>query len=177
MTMTTTSTRDVWAAAIVAVFATVALADPPGELHTSKDGKYAVKFPGKPKDTSQTVTTDIGRLKVYVTLYAGDDGTASWVSYTDYPANAIKPDVRSKLIDGARDALKGRDGKLVTEKDVEFGPAKLPGREVTIDRGKLQVRVRFLIRDARLFQVAVMGSGEQVTGKDATAFLDSFEVK
>ena len=79
--------------------------------------------------------------------------------------------------DATRDGLKGMDGKLVSEKDLEFGTAKLPGREVVVDRGKYQIRCRFLIRESRLYQLAVLGSGEFVTGKDATAFLDSFEIK
>jgi hypothetical protein len=156
---------------------TLCVGQPPTEAHSPKDGKYTAKFPGKPKDTSQTVKSDIGNLKVNIALYANPDGHASWVSFTDYPAEAIKPDVRSKLIDAARDAMRGTDGKVVTEKDIEVGAAKLPGREVTLDRGKQQIKVRFLIRDARLYQIAVMGNGPFVTGKDATAFLDSFELK
>ena len=173
-----TSDRLLWVAALLAVLTVSPLpGQPPTEPHAPKDGRYAAKFPGKPKDTQQSVTTDLGKLKVNVALYASADGNAWWVSYTDYPADAIKPDVRSKLIDAARDAMKGSDGKFVTEKDMEFGPAKLPGREVMLDRSKQQIRVRFLIRDQRLYQVAVMGPGEFVTGKDATGFLDSFEVK
>jgi hypothetical protein len=178
MTYRESTNRDIWVVGIVATFSCLSLfGQPPIEPHAPKDGKYAARFPGKPKDTTQTVKTEIGSLKVNVALYANADGNASWVSYTDYPSEAIKANVRSKLIDGARDALKGVDGKVVTEKDIEFGSPKLPGREVVIDRGKQQVRVRFLIRDARLFQVGVLGPGEFVTGKDATAFLDSFEVK
>lgn len=179
MTNRESTNRDLWVAACVALMAYPPLwAQPPVEAHSPKDARYAIRFPGKPKDTSQTVKTDIGSLKVNVALYANADANAWWVSYTDYPADAIKADVRSKLIDAARDALKGMDGKVVTEKDVEFGPTKLPGREVVIDRGgKQQVRVRFLIRERRLYQVAVIGPGEFVTGKDATAFLDSFELK
>jgi hypothetical protein len=178
MTRRESGDRDIWIAAAVLLLAFAPLrGQPPTEMHAPKDGKYSAKFPGKPKDTQQNVTTDLGKLKVNVALFANADGNAWWVSFTDYPADAIKPDVRSKLIDAARDAMKGTDGKFVEEKDMEFGPAKLPGREVKLDRSKYQIRVRFLIRDQRMYQVAVMGPGEFVTGKDATAFLDSFEVK
>ena len=165
------------AALLVVLTSTTIVGQPANESYTPKDGRYTVKFAGKPKEQSQTIKTDIGNLKVVVATYAAADGKTAWVSYTDYPADAIKPDVRSKLIDATRDGLKGTDGKLVGEKDIEFGPSKLPGREVVVDRGKYQIRCRFLIRDARLYQLAVLGPGEFVTGKDATAFLDSFEIK
>ena len=168
---------DVGAVFAVVLSAAFTVAQPPTEPHSPKDGRYTAKFPGKPKDSTQTVKSDIGNLKVNIALYSNPDGHVSWVSFTDYPAAAIKPDVRARLIDAARDAMKGNDGKVVTEKDIEFGPTKLPGREVLLDRGKQQIRVRFLVREPRLYQIAVMGNGEFVTGKDATAFLDSFEVK
>ena len=41
---------------------------------------------------------------------------------------------------------------------------------------KQLVRFRVIIRDHRFFQVAVVGNDEFVKGKEATAFLDSFEV-
>ena len=167
--------------AVVVLVAMVAAAtvdgQPANESYSPKDGKFTVKFAGKPKEQSQSIKTEIGPLKVNTATYAAADGKTAWVSYTDYPTDAIKPEVRSKLIDATRDGLKGMDGKLVSEKDIEFGASKLPGREVVVDRGKYQIRCRFLIRESRLYQLAVLGSGEFVTGKDATAFLDSFEIK
>jgi hypothetical protein len=123
------------------------------------------------------VKTEIGDLKVTTALFATAEGNANWVSYTDYPPDAIKPAVSGSLIDAARDALKGPDGKVVSEKEITFGEKKLPGREVVLDRGKQQIRCRFLVREPRLYQLGVMGPGEFVTGKQATAFLDSFEVR
>ena len=121
--------------------------------------------------------TDIGDLKVVTASFANADGSTWWVTYTDYPATAIAADVRGSLLGSTRDGLKGANGKLVSEKEITAPPAKLAGREVVLDRGKEQVRCRLLVSDRRLFQVAVMGNGEFVGGKAATAFLDSFEPK
>jgi hypothetical protein len=162
---------------LITVATTTALAQPAEETYSPKDGKFSVRFPGKPKEQSQSVKTELGNLRVMTVVHASADGKTNWVSHTDYPADAVKPENRSKLVDGARDGMKGMDGKVVTEKDIECGTKKLPGREVLFDRGKFSVRCRFVIRDQRLYQVAVLGPGEYVTGKEATLFLDSFEVK
>jgi hypothetical protein len=151
---------------------------PGSELHSPKDGRYQVKFPGRPKDTKQTVRSELGDLRLVTATYANADGHTWFVTYTDYPAAAIAPGkVRQSLLDALRDGLKGMNGKVVSEKEIESPPAKVPGREVVLDRGKETVRARLLVKDNRLYQVAVLGLGEFATGKDATAFLDSFEVK
>lgn len=149
------------------------------ETFTSTDGKYAVKFPGKPKIApAQTAKSALGDLQVNVATFATADASVFMVSYTDFPAAAVKPENRATLFDGVRDGLKGSKGTVTTDKDAAFGADKLPGRELVIDKdgGKGRVRVRVVLRDNRLYQVAVIGSAEFVSGKDATAFLDSLEL-
>jgi hypothetical protein len=154
-----------------------ALAQPKG-VYSSEEGKYSVKFPGEPKVSTKKTRSDLGELKVVIATYATADGNAYMVSYTDFPAAATKPENRGTLYDGVRDGVKGRDGKLVSEKEIEFGPDKLPGREVVVDKGKGKQRVKFrvVLRDDRLYQVLVTGTTEFVGGKDATRFLESLEL-
>lgn len=142
------------------------------ETYAPKGGGFSVHLPGVPKEKSQTAKTPIGDLKIRTATYATADGSVYLVSYTDFPPGAIKPDDHGRLIDSVRDALKGKDGKVVSEKEIAVGPEK--GREVVIDKGKQQTRFRVVVRDHRLYQLAALGTGEFVTGKDATAFLDSF---
>lgn len=141
-----------------------------------KDGRFEVHFPGKPKEATQTARTPIGDLKVYTATYATAGGNVYLVSYTDFPAAAVSagPD---KLVDGARVGHVGKDGKLVAEKTIEVGKgsAKAAGRELVIDKGKTQTRVRLVLKDHRLYQVVVVGTGKFVTGEDATEFLNSFD--
>jgi hypothetical protein len=149
----------------------------PPEVYSSKDGNFSVRFPSKPKETTQTTKTDLGELNVFTATYATSDGSTYMVSYTDFPAEAAKPENRDVLYDGVRDELK-KDGKVLTAKDKEIGAKKLPGREIDIerDKGKLRLRFRVVLHDGRLFQVAVIGTPKFVDGKDATGFLESFEV-
>ncbi len=141
-----------------------------------KGGHFAIRFPGRPKENTQSTKTDLGTLKVYTATYALPDGNVYLVSFTEFPAEAVKPDLRGTLYDGVVNGIKGKDGMLVgTEKEIEIGKEK--GREVVIDKGKQQTRFRVVVKDDRLYQIALVGSGEFATGKAATAFLDSFEFK
>jgi hypothetical protein len=162
--------------ALLLVLPSFSLADPPGEVVQPKDGHFAVRFPGKPKEATQTTKTDIGTLKIYTATYALPDGSIYLASFTEFPADVVKADFRGTLFDGVVKGLKGKDGIVVgPEKEIEIGKEK--GREVLIDKGKVQSRYRMVVKDNRLIQIAALGTGEFVTGKEATAFLDSFEFK
>jgi hypothetical protein len=145
--------------------------------YASPEGKYTVKFPDKPKVTSQTAKSAVGDLTVNIATFANSDGNAFMVSYTDFPASATKEENHGTLFEGIRNGAKGTDGKLVgEEKEISFGPTKLPGREFTIEKGKQRIRFRVILNGSRLYQVAAIGTEAFVTGKDGTAFLDSFQI-
>ncbi|QJW96130.1 hypothetical protein [Frigoriglobus tundricola] len=169
--------RPILVGIILAAYTTPALAD--HERYTSDDGKFAADFPGAPKVTAKTTPSAVGNLQVHVATYANSDGSTFMVSYTDFPDPATKPDNLGTLFDGIRDGVKGRDGKVVgEEKTIKFGPNKLPGREFTVekDKGKQRIRYRVVVRDRRVYQVAVIGSQDFTSGNDATAFLATFEL-
>lgn len=160
---------------VVVAFAGAAGAQQPE--YAPEDGKYSVKFQGAPKLKSETAKTAVGDLTVHVATYANGDGSTFMVSYTDFPEAATKPANHGTLFDGLRDGVKGRDGKLVGDpKAIEHGPDKLPGREFVVEKGKLRIRMRVVVRGERVYQVAVIGSESFTTGKEGTAFLDSFQL-
>lgn len=150
-----------------------------GEEYAPMDGRFSVRFPGKPKEKSDTAKSAIGDLKVFSATYATSDGSAYMVSYTDFPEAAAKPENRSTMYDGVREGLKGKDGNVLSETAVEIGPDKLPGRDIEIENKKDKKRMKFrvVLVDNRLFQVAAIGTANFATGKDAEAFLKSFEIK
>ncbi len=148
--------------------------------YPSEEGKYSVRFPGPPKVTEQTAKTAIGELKVTVAVFANADGNVFMVSFTDFPESATKPANHATLLAGIRDGVKGNTGKLVgNEKSLTFGPNKLPSREFVVDKDKSKQRIKFrvILRDNRVYQLAVIGTPDFAGGKDATAFLESFELK
>lgn len=161
---------------LLIALATPTVAQPRG-AYKSRDGQYAVKFPGTPKVTEQTAKTDLGELTVTVATYANTDGSVFMVSHSDFPDASTKPANHATLLDGIRDGVKGRDGKLIgSSKAIEFGPDKLPGRDFTVDKGKQRVRFRVILRDNRVYQIAAIGTAKFADGKDATEFIESFEL-
>ncbi len=154
-----------------------AVAAQPG-AYPSEEGKYSVRLPGPPKVTEQTAKTAIGELKVTVAVFANADGNVFMVSFTDFPESATKPANYATLLAGIRNGVKGDTGKLVgDEKSLSFGPNKLPLREFVVDKGKQRIKCRVILRDNRVYQLAVIGTPDFAGGKDATAFLESFELK
>jgi hypothetical protein len=153
-----------------------AAGQPDGVDVSPKGGRFKVRFPGRPKEATQKTKTPIGELAVYTATFATAEGNVFLVSHTDYPADAAKADHHPTLIAGARDGLAGKDGKVVSEAPIVHGPDKVGGREFVIDKGKTQLRFRVFVKDNRLFQAGTVGTGAFVTGKDATDFLDSFEL-
>jgi hypothetical protein len=147
-----------------------------GEDYAPKDGRFTIRFPGKPKSTTQTARSEIGDLEVSTATYATSDGNVFLVSYTDFPEEATKSEAQKTLFDGVREGLKGKDGKVLSEKEVKVGEDKLPGRDLEIEKGKQRIRFRAVLRDNRLYQIAVVGSASFVAGKDAGRFFESFEL-
>ena len=165
------------AALVVLLLGTsAAAAQPAGEVFSPRDGGFSVRFPGRPKDSTQTAKSRLGDLRVFTATYATGEGNVYLVSHTDFPPGATKPENRATLFDGVRDGLKGKDGKVLSEKDAEIGPNKLAGRDIELEKGKQRVRFRVVVSGDRLYQVAAIGTPAFVGGKEAGAFLDSFEL-
>jgi hypothetical protein len=170
------TTRAASVGLLVLLTVAAAEAQPEGVDVSPKGGRFKVRFPGKPEEKSQKAKTPLGELTVYTATFATAEGSVYVVSHVDYPGPAATAAEQETLLSGARDGLKGKDGKVVTDVPVANAPERAAGREVVIDRGKVQLRYRIFVREGRLFQVGTVGAGGFVTGKAATEFLDSFEL-
>jgi hypothetical protein len=159
----------------VALLPAAAAAQQPRERYTSKDGRFTVKFPGKPKESEKTTATALGEVAVVTASYATAGGNVFLVTSSEFPAEATKPERLGTLFDGVRESLKGKDGQVLSDESVMVGKDRWPGRDVEIEKGKLRMRFRLVVRDDRLYQVAVLGTKSFATGKDATTFIESFE--
>lgn len=158
---------------VLVAFAGLAGAQPAG-TYVSPNGKYTIKFPDTPKVTTKGTETAVGELTVTVATFATAEGNVFLVSHTEFPT-VPKAENRGTLFDGVRDGVKG-SGKITDDKDIAFGPDKLPGREFVVDKGKQRVRYRVVLRDAKLYQVAAIGTADFVAGRDANQFFESFEL-
>jgi len=169
--------RAVVVGVLLVAFAASASAQQPE--YVAGDGKYKVRFPGtgQPKLRTEVTKSAVGDLTVNIATFANSDGNVWLVSYTDFPVAATKTENHKTLLDGIREGVKGRDGKLIgEEKSIEHGADKLPGREFLVEKGKQRVKMRVIVSGSRVYQVALIGTEAFATGKDGTAFLDSFSI-
>jgi len=145
-------------------------------VYSSAEGKYSIKFPNTPKVTENTTKSAVGELTVTIATYAHSDGSTFMVSYTDFPAAATNPENHAKLFVGVRDGV-SKDGKVVGKEIVlTAGFEKWPGREFTVEKGKQRIRFRVFIRNQRVYQLAVIGKPDFVTGREANTFFDSLDL-
>ncbi|AWM41311.1 hypothetical protein GobsT_00640 [Gemmata obscuriglobus] len=144
----------------------------------SKDGKFSAKFPLEPKVVPQKA----GGLDLYITIAEKDkdkDKVGFAVIYTDLPADVVKSSPGKKLLEGGAKGLEDNfKAKIVSSSETVFkaNGKDYPARDLVAEKESLTLRVRIIMVDARLYQVFVIGSKEQATGKEADEFLKSFEL-
>jgi hypothetical protein len=141
----------------------------------SKEGGFYILFPEMPTQHKEAAKTPAGA--VTVTYYVLEKGGITYVaSFTGFPKESVKPRTEEKRLDNARDgAVASAKGKLEQERKFNF--RKYPARELLIQGEKGFVRSRIYAVENRLYQTVVMGANQEVAGKDASRFLDSFYLK
>lgn len=164
---------------LLAVALLAAAAQQPAALQfqpfASAAGRYKVIFPGAVKTESTEITTPAGPRTLTFDSVSLDADVRFMVTFVDPPDDVAKQPPGPRL-DKVRDAAKGSDGKVVSDKDVQVGAEKYPGRDVLIEKPLYAVRNRIVIAGPRLYQVLVQGPKEFVTSRDADRFFDAFEV-
>ncbi|MDB5306343.1 MAG: hypothetical protein JWO38_545 [Gemmataceae bacterium] len=145
------------------------------KLFASSDGRYKVLFPGPVKTETTDVKAAAGTLKLTLDTVQPADGVIFMVTYVD-ASDAVAKAPPGPRLDKVRDGNKGADGKVQTDKEIEVGAEKYPGRDLLIEKPTTFVRNRVVIAGNRLYQVLIQGPKEFVTSKDADRFFDSFEV-
>jgi hypothetical protein len=143
--------------------------------YASTDGRYKVLFPGPVKTDTVDVKTDKGETTVTIDSVELKAGTSFLVSFVDAPEDVAKQPAGPR-IDKVRDANKGKDGKVLEEKELTVGTEKYPARDVLIEKTDGCIRNRIVIAGNRLYQVMVQGPKDVATSPSADRFLASFEV-
>lgn len=168
--------------AVVGLAAGLALAaaragDPPKveyQQFASSAGRYKVLFPGPVRTETAEVKTAAGAQSLTLDSVSLPDETLFVVSYIDTPADAARAEPGPRL-DKIRDAIRGSDGKLLSEKDVSVGLEKFPGRDLLVEKPGTFIRARVVLGERRLYQLMIQGSKGFVTSATADRFFDSFE--
>ena len=144
--------------------------------YASVEGRYAVTFPGKPREESRTIGSDVGPLAMRMTA----SSAAEWrfgVVWADYPEIAAREPER--LIDIQRNALlRNITGRITSEKSVSLNgrPGRLVVAEGRSGDAIISLQVRFVLDGVRLYQVAATGAKGGVEQAEVETFLDSFKL-
>lgn len=142
--------------------------------HKSDSASFTARFPTPPRLDEKDLVIGGGR-SAWVAIHRATDpksGAEFSVTVADYPA-AFAEVPADVLLDGVRDGLKGKDGK-VREEPLR-GP--YPGRAVRIEAGSNTLRTRLVLVGTRLFQVTVTGKTSKFPEKLSEEFYASFEPK
>lgn len=147
---------------------------------------FSASFPRKPDADSQMVNSPLGNLKFNsfmcdVSEDSSDENLVYGVMTMIYPdslAKAMKaPPFVKGLFDGAvKGGINSVNGKLLTEKDIEFEGN--PGREVKVDfqNGLAIIRMRMYLVGTKMFTLQTI----TYTGKDENnsiyRFMNSFKL-
>ena len=160
-------------AAPACLFLLVATATAADKEFTSEDGKYAVTFHAKAKYKLGSIK-DNGLVAPFVEAKVGEN--VQKVMHFDLPEVARGLETAQLFDGGVNGEVKKQDGKLLSSKDFEWGPDKLPARDFVIAVKKRTTQFR-MIRSGDRFYVQIVGGPDDFHTSDAAkAFLDSFEI-
>ena len=139
----------------------------------SKEGKFTVTFPDKPKSGKNKIPVGDTEVTIYRETLEFE-GCAFIVAYNDYPEGTLDPKPQT-VLENVRNGNLGETGKIIDETIGKFGPDKLPMREFTFSKDKVFYRNRLVLDGDRLYQVMVVAEKEKdLTTAVADKLFDSF---
>jgi hypothetical protein len=165
--------RHIVTALVVAAFVVPTVGAADDEKYVSKEGKYAIQFPADAK--VETGKQKANRVDVFFARVVGKDSVyaAMYSDLTDDDKNTPAKKILDEAVGGMLERSNGKAKKL---KDIEFGPDKHPGREVLMEYDGNTMKARIILVGMRVYVAVVTGPKDFATTKDATKFLDSFEI-
>jgi hypothetical protein len=144
---------------------------------TSKEGKFSVLLPGKPKEDTKKVKVDDRDADHHI-FTAGQKDRAQLVTYLDYLKETIGEDKEKFLAERLARNIAFLKGKVASEEKLTIGKQKFPARDVVVEVAdkKHSYRARLVLAGNRLYQVVALGPDEFVKSKDVDEFFKSFVI-
>jgi hypothetical protein len=141
--------------------------------HTSDLGRYQVKLPSSPKSDTKEYATKKGVLAITTEKCEVARDLVLSVAFADYPLDfgAVAP---KAVLDGIRDGLKEKDGKVTSDTEITLGEKKHPGRELRIEAGKVVIRARIFLVGRRVYEVLATGNKDSVGKPEVDQLFQSF---
>jgi hypothetical protein len=154
--------------------------------YAPRDKVFSVWVPKGGKRTERTATVDVKGLRVRVNLLElQTEGKGRLSARTYLLPRPVAPRPKAgkpapfpdpgALTEAVRDGfLKEVKGKVADEKEVKVGD--VTGKEYLVKiNDKAAARLRVFVMGLFIFEVSIAGTPEQVGGKDADTFLESFK--
>lgn len=148
--------------------------------HTTKEGRFKIKFPGDPIKQEQNVPTGQGQLQMHILAVEADGGNQAFmVMYNDYPEAHIKDNKPDDLLKLAKDGvLSSSNGKVSKERAIKVDGH--PGLEFAFEGNsggrEMKCSWRVYLVKNRLYQLAIIRFGQATAPDDVKRFFDSFSL-
>lgn len=164
--------------AFVALLAATGLtAAQEGKPFESKEGRFAVRFPGDTRAEVKTVVQKAGGLELTLSVVE-KGGAGHVVAFADVGPEATKLPP-AQVLERAEQGLVSIFKAKVTKAGASTFKASgkdHAARDVIAEKDAATIRMKLILIDGRLYELFVVGPKEATTGKDADEFLNSFTV-
>lgn len=147
---------------------------------TSKSGRFQAAFPNQPVHFTRNVKTDQGPIAAHFVMAQSNGGRVAFgVTYSDYPVAHVRNAGAGTILEHVQGGvLRPFAGKLAHEKEIRHAGA--PGREfrfTSTSGGQVTHGTwRVYLVGNRLYQLMVIGVGQQIDADSVDKFFASFRV-
>lgn len=139
-------------------------------------GGVSAQFPSEPLVSSENQDTPAGKMTIQIASWKLEDAELQ-LAWSKLP---IEPDQFNpqKILDSsAFGALNSANGTIIEIRRTEFGPNKLPAREMTYELPEgLQAKHLIVLSGNRLNQAVATGPKKFVEGEQSQAFFKSVNI-
>lgn len=147
--------------------------------YSSRIGRFNVQVPSKPEELSQEKATDIGTIKLNMTV-STSNSSAYLISYNDYSTKFPDSEIQIRLTEGVKAFVTSSiKGEIKSSKDSKLGNIPCQDFEAIgkINSTDASAKGRICMADnIRLYQVVALGPSNKFSNSDADRFITSFKI-
>jgi len=151
---------------------------------TYEDQGFSLKFPGKPEENSQQVTTDAGEVTMHIFSYEakiGGDDIVYMAMASEFPeSSGINSDNKKKLDVQYRNAIDGGvknvKGTLVSEENTKIKGYEGRKFKITYDDGAGFIAGKVFLVKRRMYIVQTVASKQNENDPSNERFVNSFKL-
>ncbi|MBW2540502.1 MAG: hypothetical protein JRF15_00295 [Deltaproteobacteria bacterium] len=138
----------------------------------SKEGRFSIKMPATPAQTTQEVETAAGPISLRSHQLIDGDFEYS-VSFSDYPDEFLARNGPESILDAARGGT-AAEGELLEESAISLGEHS--GRYLVLrdPSGERVLQIRLLLVGRRLYQFGIVTPAQDRSAAEVARFLDAF---